>query len=47
MTEALCGHSFSAFSISTINKSLDEGLQAFAKRRLDERSPYLMLDARY
>ena len=47
MTEALCGHSFSASSISTINKSLDEGLRAFAERRLDERYPYLILDARY
>src|SRR5215831_12388224 len=47
VTEALCGHSFSASSISTINKSLDEGLRAFAERRLDERYPYLILDARY
>ena len=30
----LCGHSFSASSISSINKSLDEGLHAFAGRRL-------------
>jgi putative transposase len=29
VTEALCGHSFSASSISAINKSLDEGLKAF------------------
>jgi putative transposase len=42
VTEALCGHSFSA-----INKSLDEGLRAFAERRLSERYPYLILDARY
>src|SRR6266436_731215 len=28
VTEALCGHSFSASSISAINKSLDEGLKA-------------------
>ena len=47
VTEALCGHSFSASSISAINKSLDEGLKAFAERRLDERYPYLILDARY
>ena len=39
VTEALCGHSFSASSISAINKSLDEGLTAFAERRLDERYP--------
>src|SRR5712692_9210087 len=47
VTEALCGHSFSASSISTINKSLDEGLKAFAERRLTEAYPYLILDARY
>src|SRR5262245_44732196 len=47
VTEALCGHSFSASSISAINKSLDEGLKAFAERRLNERYPYLILDARY
>src|SRR6266481_2020983 len=47
VTEALCGHRFSASSISTINKSLDDGLRAFAERRLTESYPYLILDARY
>ena len=47
VTEALCGHSFSASAISAINKSLDEALQAFAERRLTEAFPYLILDARY
>jgi putative transposase len=47
VTEALCGHSFSASAISTINKSLDEALKAFAERRLSESYPYLILDARY
>jgi putative transposase len=47
VTEALCGHSFSASSISAINKSLDAGLRAFAERRLHESYPYLILDARY
>src|SRR5579885_840693 len=47
VTEALCGHSFSASSISTINKTLDGALQAFAERRLKEAFPYLVLDARY
>jgi putative transposase len=47
VTEALCGHSFSASSISQINKTLDEGLRAFAERRLSEAFPYLILDARY
>src|SRR6201987_2800414 len=47
VTEALCGHAFSASAISNINKSLDETLKAFAERRLDEPFPYLILDARY
>src|SRR3954470_3373806 len=47
VTEALCGHEFSASSISQINKSLDEALSAFANRRLSEPYPYLILDARY
>ncbi|HZS84700.1 MAG TPA: IS256 family transposase [Stellaceae bacterium] len=47
VTEELCGHAFSASSISTINKTLDGALQAFAERRLKEAFPYLVLDARY
>ena len=47
ITEELCGHSFSASSISTINKKLDESLAQFAGRRLGESFPYLILDARY
>jgi putative transposase len=47
ITEELCGHSFSAATISTINKSLDETLTKFARRRLTEDYPYLILDARY
>jgi putative transposase len=47
VTEALCGHGFSASAISAINKSLDEALLAFAERRLSEPLPYLILDARY
>jgi putative transposase len=47
VTEALCGHSFSASAISAINKSLDETLRAFSERRLSEPFPYLILDARY
>jgi putative transposase len=47
VTEALCGHSFSASSISAINKSLDEGLRAFSERRLEDGYPYLIVDARY
>ena len=47
ITEELCGHSFSASSISAINKRLDEGLAVFAKRPLAEPFPYLIVDARY
>jgi putative transposase len=47
VTEALCGHSFSASSISAVNKSLDEALDKFSARRLSEPFPYLILDARY
>jgi putative transposase len=47
VTEALCGHSFSASAISAVNKSLDAALHKFAERRLDEPFPYLILDARY
>ena len=47
ITEELCGHSFSASTISSINKKLDAELKAFAKRILEEPYPYLVLDARY
>ena len=47
VSEELCGHGFSASSISAINKRLDESLKAFAERPLHEPFPYLILDARY
>jgi transposase-like protein len=47
ITEELCGHSFSASAISSINKRLDNSLAQFASRRLEEPFPYLILDARY
>lgn len=47
ITEELCGHQFSASTISSINKGLDESLAKFANRRLDDEYPYLILDARY
>lgn len=47
ITEELCGHSFSASTISAINKRLDDSLTAFAKRRLDEPFAYLIIDAKY
>ena len=47
ITEELCGHSFSASTISRINQTLDKELKKFATRRLEEEYPYLILDARY
>jgi putative transposase len=47
ITEELCGHEFSAATVSRINQSLDEELAKFAERRLEEEYPYLILDARY
>jgi transposase-like protein len=47
VTEELCGHEFSASTISNMNKSLDEKLKKFANRKLEEEYPYLILDARY
>jgi putative transposase len=47
ITEELCGHSFSAAAISTINAKLDDSLAQFAERRLSEAYPYLIVDARY
>src|SRR5256714_5263102 len=47
ITEELCGHSFSASSISAINQRLDASLAQFAGRPLAEAVPYVILDARY
>lgn len=47
ITEELCGHRFSASTISNLVKTLDAQLLAFARRRLDEPFAYLILDARY
>ncbi len=47
ITEELCGHEFSASTISRMNQHLDEELQKFAGRQLEEAYPYLILDARY
>lgn len=47
ITETLCGHGFSASTISSINKRLDEDLARFTSRRLESEYPYLILDARY
>lgn len=47
ITEELCGHAFSASTVSSINKSLDGELKRFAQRKLEQEYPYLVLDARY
>ena len=47
ITEQLCGHEFSASTISRVTAQLDEELEKFARRKLDEEYPYLILDARY
>lgn len=47
VTEELCGHEFSASTISRMNQQLDKELEKFAGRQLEEAYPYLILDARY
>ena len=47
ITEELCGHAFSASSISAINKRLDESPQRPLPSAPGEPFPYLILDARY
>lgn len=47
ITEELCGHTFSASTISATVKQLDGALKRFAERPLEEPYPYLILDARY
>jgi transposase-like protein len=47
ITEELCGHAFSASSISAITQKLDEQLEQFSRRRLDQEFPYVVVDARY
>lgn len=45
--EKLCGHEFSASTISPVHKTLDEEMEKFARRKLEEVYPYLILGARY
>jgi transposase-like protein len=47
ITEELCGHEFSASSISAITQKLDEQLAQFSRRRLADEFPYVVVDARY
>ena len=47
VTEGLCGHRFSASTVSRIDAKLDAGLKQFAERSPEGPFPYLILDARY
>ena len=47
LTEELCGHEFSAASISAITAGLDAQLAEFSRRPLSEAFPYGVGDARY
>jgi transposase-like protein len=47
ITRELCGHEFSASSISAITARLDAQLAQFSQRPLPEAFPYVVLDARY
>ena len=47
ITEELCGHEFSASSISAITQKLDEQLAQFSQRPLADEYPYVVVDARY
>lgn len=47
ISEELCGHELSASAVSELNKKLDAELLRFARRRLEEEYPYVVLDARY
>jgi hypothetical protein len=41
ITEELCGHAFSAAAISAVYKTLDESLERFARRPLEEEKKLL------
>jgi putative transposase len=47
ITEELCGHEFSSSTVSRAVQTLDEELQKFSQRPLEDPYPYLVLDARY
>lgn len=47
ITEELCGHEFSSSAISRVTGKLDEELERFARRPLEEEYPYVVVDARY
>jgi len=47
VAKELCGHDFSASTISRLNKTLDAELARFAARALEVEYPYVIFDARY
>jgi len=47
ISEELCGHEFSASTISELNVKLDGELERFARQTLEADYPYLIVDARY
>ena len=47
ISEELCGHEFSASTISELNVKLDGELERFARQTLEAEYPYLIVDARY
>ncbi len=47
ITEALCGTSFSKSQVSQLCQDLDEDINAWRERSLDQAYPYLIIDATY
>jgi len=47
ITEALCGTEFSKDQVSEVTQRLDEQLEAWRTRPLEEDYPYLIIDAKY
>ena len=47
ITEALCGLDISRSQVSSLTKSLDEEIEAWRMRGLENKYPYLVVDARY
>lgn len=47
VSEELCGHAFSAGTLSELNATLDAELERFARQPLEAEYPYLILDARH
>ena len=45
ITTELCGREFSKSTVSRLAEELDEQVQAWAKRRLDQEYPFILLDA--